>query len=124
MPLEPSVNRTLHDCVTCEAFRPKDTTVRAGVILLALLAPLTAEETVRGVMQATPGGRAALIDAHVRPTPANLPFFEADHVILSNRDLVLGVSQGDNHWAVPIRFLGLFEVLNIRLGELPVAATW
>ena len=94
------------------------------ILLLATLAPLAAEETVRGVMQPMPGEDLALIDAAVRQTPANFPFLEADQVKLRNRDLVLGISQDGEHWAIPIRFLGLYEVLNLRLGKDPVAATW
>ncbi len=96
----------------------------SAILLLATLAPLFAEETVRGVMQAMPGDELALIDAGVHRTPANLPFLETTQVKLRNRDLVLGVSRGGQHWALPIRFLALYEVINMRLGKLPVAATW
>ena len=96
------------------------------LLLAAILTTCTAvaEETVRGVMQAMPGDELALIDAGVRPTPDNLPFLPANAVKLRDRDLVLGIEHGGESWALPIRFLGLWEVLNLSLGELPVAATW
>lgn len=100
--------------------------VRVLVLSLFLIATLAAqeeEETVRGVMQPMPGEPAALIDAGVRKTPS-LPFVDASEVKLKKQDLVLGVAVDGQAWALPIRFIGLYEVVNSRLGDLPVTATW
>ncbi len=90
----------------------------------ALTASLVAEDTVRGVMQAMPGDELALIDAEVRPTPTNLSFLHAGEVKLKPLELVLGVETEEGSWAIPIRYLAIHEVVNSRLGGLPVTATW
>ena len=37
---------------------------------------------------------------------------------------VLGVREGDHSRAYPLRLLDAHEIVNDRLGQLPIAATW
>lgn len=90
----------------------------------ALLAPGLSADTVRGVMQPMPGEKAALIDAEVHQTPTNLPLVAATLVNIDDRELVLGLVHKGKPYAFPIRYLGRYEVINQRLGDLPVTATW
>ena len=98
--------------------------MRVAVLLAALALPALGQETVRGVMQPMPGEKAALIDAKVHRTPGNHPFVPASTVKLRDRELILGLSRDGQHWAIPIRYLGQYEVINQRFGDLPALATW
>lgn len=98
--------------------------MRVFACLLLAIAPLAAQQTVRGVMQPMPGEEMALIDAEVRRTPDNQPFVPASEVKLLDREIVLGITRDGQAWALPIRYLGQYEVLNQRFGDLPALATW
>lgn len=54
--------------------------------------------------------------------PEFIPASEA--LFLQEDELVLGLAVGDQAKAYPVRVLGLYEVINDRLGERPVSATW
>lgn len=95
----------------------------------AWLAPACAaqdepDHTVRAEVQLRPGGPVEEVDVPVHRAPVDplsVPAAESD---LPAGDLVLGVVEDGRAMAWPIRYLALYEVVNDRVAELPVAPTW
>lgn len=95
--------------------QPKDTTS-----VLQLKPP----KTVHGMMQAHPGGPLEEVEVAVHEVPVDLPSVAAKDAPLQDDDLVLGVVVSGVPMAYPIRYLSLYEVIDDRVGETPVAPTW
>lgn len=81
-------------------------------------------KTVRGMMQAHPGGPLEEVEVAVHEVPVNLPSVPAKDVSLQDDDLVLGIVVSGMPMAYPIRYIALYEVIDDRVGETPVAPTW
>lgn len=81
-------------------------------------------KTVRGKMQARPGGPVEEVEVAVHEAPADLPIVDADQVQLQDDDLVLGIARNGVAVAFPVRFLAMYEIVDSRVGDLPVAPTW
>ena len=80
--------------------------------------------SVHGLMQARPGGPLEEVDVDVYAAPVSLPSAEAGAVELQDDDLVLGVVVSGKAMAYPIRYLANYEVIDDRVGKIPVAPTW
>jgi hypothetical protein len=79
---------------------------------------------VSGVMQARPGGPMEQVEVGVWEVPTDLPSVAASEAPLKDDDLVLGVVVEGQAMAYPIRYLALYEVVDHRVGETPLAPTW
>lgn len=108
---------------------------RAPVLLsvpLALLGVACAGEseepkpdrTIATTVQIRPGGPAEEVEMPVFAAPVDPLRLPAEQVDLPASDLVLGVVAGGLPVAYPIRYLALSEVVDDRVGDLPVAPTW
>jgi hypothetical protein len=86
--------------------------------------PGPAQKKVMGRLQTHPGGPIEDVEVAVREAPANLPEVEAEKARLKDDELVLGVVVAGQAVAYPIRYLAMFEVVNGRVGQTPVASTW
>ena len=118
------------------ASTPRLTRVTRTVGLLSILAgglvPSTpAEEpsapethTVRGRVQLRPGGPVVDGEFEVHAVPTDLPTVGADAAPLEDDDLVLGIVVEDSAVAFPIRFLAMFEIIDHRVGDTPLAPSW
>ncbi|MFQ5670867.1 MAG: hypothetical protein ACE5HD_10185 [Acidobacteriota bacterium] len=80
--------------------------------------------TVRGTVQTRPGGPLQEAEVAIHPVPTDLPTVPASRAPLEDQDLVLGVTRGGASMAFPIRFLSMFEVVDHRVGGVPVAPSW
>ncbi len=105
--------------------------VAAVLATIALLAagatPLTAQEqerTVRARVQAHPGGPIEDVEMRVHEVPVDPKTVSADEVTLEDNELVLGLVIEGQPIAYPIRYLAMFEVINDRVGDTPLAPTW
>ena len=97
------------------------------LLMLAIAAPLTAQEqerTVRARVQAHPGGPVEDIEMSVHEVPVDPKTVSADEARLEDGELVLGLVIEGQRIAYPIRYLSLFEVINDRVGDTPLAPTW
>lgn len=90
------------------------TTVRSG----------EAHRTVKAVVQPRPGAEPDEIDMRVHEVPVDLPSVPASDATLDDDDLVLGVVADGRAMAFPVRYLAMYEVVDGRVGSLPVAPTW
>lgn len=81
-------------------------------------------KTVKVRMQARPGGPAEVIEMPVSEAPVDLPSVPADKARLKDNDLVLGIVVDGQAMAYPVRYLALYEVVDSRVGQTPVAPTW
>jgi len=92
--------------------------------------PLLAQESepvsrsVHTRVQPRPGAEAVEIDMAVHEAPVDPPLVGADEVALAADELVLGIERDGEAVAFPISTLANFEVLNSRIGKLPLAPTW
>ncbi len=75
-------------------------------------------------MQARPGGLVEEMEMPVSEAPVDLPSVSADKARLKDNDLVLGVVVEGQAMAYPVRYLALYEVVDSRVGQTPVAPTW
>jgi len=80
--------------------------------------------TVRATVQPRPGAPRQEVEMRIFSVPLDPPMVPAKKAHLADDELVLGVAMGGAAVAFPIRYLGLFEVLNSRVGKTPVAPTW
>ena len=83
-----------------------------------------ARKTVKGRMQTRPGGPFWDVEVEVHEVPDDLPSVPAAAAPLADSDLVLGVVVGGHPMAYPIRYLALFEIIDDRIGDIPVAPSW
>jgi len=107
---------------------PLRPTTSLSILFLAL--PVFAQESdeasrhVRAKVQPRPGAEEVEFDMAVHEVPVDPPLVAADDARLADEELVLGIERGGEAVAFPISTLANFEVLNSRIGELPVAPTW
>ena len=98
------------------------------LLIIASAAPLTAQEqerTVRARVQAHPGGPVVEdIEMGVHEVPVDPKTVAAGEAQLEDGELVLGLVIEDQPIAYPIRYLSMFEVINDRVGDTPLAPTW
>ncbi|MFQ5779066.1 MAG: DUF3179 domain-containing (seleno)protein [Terriglobia bacterium] len=80
--------------------------------------------TVKGLMQARPGGPLEEVEVGVQEAPVGLPSVPAAKAQLEDGELVLGVVVDAQAMAYPIRYLALYEVVDDRVGGTPLAPTW
>ena len=103
-------------------------TVLVAVAMLAVGAtPLTAqqqERKVRARVQAHPGGPVEDVEMSVHEVPVDPKTVPAEEANLEDDELVLGLVIEGKPIAYPIRYLAMFEVINDRVGDTPVAPTW
>jgi len=101
-----------------------------SLIFLALGLPVFAQESdeasrrVRARVQPRPGAAEVEIDMAVHEVPVDPPLVTAGEARLADEELVLGIEREGEAVAFPISTLANFEVLNSRIGGLPVAPTW
>ena len=102
----------------------------ATMLTLTFLATtLAAQEvqetrTVHAKVQARPGAPLSEFDMPVHTVPVDPPLIGAKDARLGEDELVLGIEHDGQTVAFPIRYLALYEVVNSRVGKLPVAPTW
>ena len=97
------------------------------LLMVAGAAPLTAQEQeriVRARVQAHPGGPVEDIEMSVHEVPVDPKTVSADEAQLEDGELVLGLVIEGQPIAYPIRYLAMFEVINDRVGDTPLAPTW
>lgn len=75
-------------------------------------------------MQAHPGGPLEEVEVAVHQVPVDIPSVEANQASLSADDLILGVEINGQAMAYPIRYLAMYEIVDDRVGETPLAPTW
>lgn len=80
--------------------------------------------SVKGRVQTRPGGPLEETEIPVHQVPVDPPTVAADQAALREDELVLGVVLGDQAVAYPVRYLALYEVVDHRLGDTPLAPTW
>lgn len=97
------------------------------------VAPLAAQEQeqdqeqerkVRARVQARPGGPIEDVEMSVHKVPVDPKTVSAAEAQLEDDELVLGLVIEDQPIAYPIRYLAMFEVINDRVGDTPLAPTW
>jgi len=81
-------------------------------------------KTVKGMMQARPGGPVAEVEVEVHEAPVAGPSVAAADAKLPDNDLVLGVVVDGEAMAYPVRYIANYEVMDGRVGKTPVAPTW
>ena len=97
------------------------------LLMVTIATPLTAQEqerTVRARVQAHPGGPVEDIEMSVHEVPVDPKTVSAGEVQLEDGELVLGLVIEGRAIAYPIRYLSMFEVINDRVGDTPLAPTW
>lgn len=101
-----------------------------AALLPVLLAAVSAEDPsgeskkVRAKVQVRPGGPTVEAEMAVVPSPTDPASVPAAESRLPEEDLVLGVVLDGKARAYPIRFLALYEIVNDRVGNTPVAPSW
>jgi hypothetical protein len=110
--------------------------ISVAAVVLATIAvvaagatPLSAQEqrearTVRARVQAHPGGPIEDVEMRVRDVPVDPESVLAEEADLEDGELVLGLVIEGRPMAYPIRYLAMFEVVNDRVGDTPLAPTW
>jgi hypothetical protein len=96
-------------------------------LLAAVATPLTAQEQerkVRARVQAHPGGPIEDVEMSVHEVPVDPKTVSTDEANLEDDELVLGLVIEGQPIAYPIRYLAMFEVINDRVGDTPLAPTW
>ena len=82
------------------------------------------QRTVRARVQAHPGGPVEDVEMTIREVPVDPKTVAANEVDLEDDELVLGLVVDGQPIAYPIRYLAMFEVVNDRVGNTPLAPTW
>lgn len=80
--------------------------------------------SVKGLMQAHPGGPMEEVEVAVHQVPVDVPSVDANQASLDDDDLVLGVQIDEQAMAYPIRYLAMYEIVDDRVGDTPLAPTW
>lgn len=75
-------------------------------------------------VQERPGGPVEEVEIGVYESPVEPPSVPAAEADLPADDLVLGVVVNGRAMAWPVRYLALSEVVNDRVGGVPLAPTW
>ena len=81
-------------------------------------------KTVKGMMQARPGGPLEEVEVAVHEAPVNVSSVRASQAEFSEHDLVLGVVLDGQAMAYPIRYLAMYEIVDDEVAHSPIAATW
>ncbi len=84
-------------------------------------------EAVRHVdarVQTRLGGPVEETRMAVHPVPVDPRRVPASEAGLADDELVLGVEVAGRPVAYPVRYLALYEVVNDRVGDTPLAPTW
>ena len=79
---------------------------------------------VKAFVQPKPGKPREEFEMTVHPAPVGLPLVSGDEVELEDDDIVLGVEVEGLEVAYPIRYLSMFEVVNSKVGDTPIAPSW
>ncbi|MCH7748454.1 MAG: DUF3179 domain-containing protein [Acidobacteria bacterium] len=82
------------------------------------------QRTVRARVQAHPGGPVEDVEMEVHEAPVDPKTVTADEATLEDDELVLGLVIEGEPIAYPIRYLAMYEVVNDRVGDTPLAPTW
>ena len=80
--------------------------------------------TITGKVQTRPGGERVEASIPIRTVPDDLPVVAASEAELAENDLVLGVALNGSALAFPIRYLGMYEVINQQFAGVSMAPTW
>lgn len=80
--------------------------------------------SVKGLMQAHLGGPMEEVEVAVHQVPVDVPSVDANQASLDDDDLVLGVQIDEQAMAYPIRYLAMYEIVDDRVGDTPLAPTW
>lgn len=81
-------------------------------------------EKVAGFVQTRPGGERVQAEIAIHPAPVDPESIPAGEAPLHDDELVLGVVADGVPVAYPIRYLALYEVVDDRVGETPLAPSW
>lgn len=84
----------------------------------------SAPKSVKGLMQKIPGGPMEEVEVAVHEVPVGILAIEAQEASLNDQDLVIGVVIDGQAMAYPIRYLSLYEIVDDRVGDSPIAPTW
>ena len=79
----------------------------------------TVPESVKGFMQARPGGPMEEVEVRVHEVPVDLPLVPAGKAPLEEDDLVLGVVDNGQAVAYPIRYLAMSEIIDGHVARRP-----
>jgi hypothetical protein len=82
------------------------------------------DRTIHGTLQARPGGPVEEVEVKIHNVPVDLPSVTPAQSNLSDDDLVVGIVVEGQPMAYPVRYLAQHEVVDHRVGSLPVAPTW
>jgi len=103
----------------------------AGCVLVALVSPSAshagepeAVRTVHAEVQMRPGAEVEITDVPIYASPYDVKNLDPVAAGIEDDDLVLGVVADGQAVAFPVRFLSSYEVVNARVGKLPVAPSW
>lgn len=81
-------------------------------------------KSVKGLMQAHPGGPLEEVEVAVHQVPMDILSAEVNQATLNDDDLVLGVEMNGQAMAYPIRYLAMYEIVDDRVADTPLAPTW
>lgn len=79
---------------------------------------------IRARVQPRPGAEVAEVEMKVHPSPTDPASVPAGEATLDDDDLVLGVVIEGRAMAYPIRYLAMYEIVDDRVGETPLAPSW
>lgn len=79
---------------------------------------------IRALVQPRPGAEVEEVDMKVHPSPTELTSVGAADAPLTDEDLVLGVIVDGRAMAYPVRYLAMYEIVDDRVGETPIAPSW
>ena len=82
------------------------------------------ENLVRARVQTRPGGPLVDAEMKVHAAPVDPPMVRAEDASLDDGELVLGLALDGQAAAYPIRYLALYEIVNDRIGQTPIAPSW
>ena len=82
------------------------------------------DRILHGTLQARPGGPVEEVEIKIHNVPVDLPSVTPAQSNLSDDDLVVGIVVEGQPMAYPVRYLAKHEVMDHRVGSLPVAPTW
>ncbi len=94
------------------------------VSLLSAQEEQPAKRKVKGFMQPRPGAPRAEVEVDVFEVPVGLPSVPSEQADLDDHDLVMGMVVDGQAMAYPIRYLAMYEIVDDKIGDTPVAPTW
>ena len=84
----------------------------------------TQPETIQLLAQSRPGGEAFEFDMPIDKGLDKLEIADPTSITINNDELVLGISIGERHLALPIRYMSGFEVANLFIDSSTYLLTW